>query len=195
MAQMNPKVDAFINGAKKWQAEYIKMREIALSCELEEDLKWMHPCYSLNGKNVVLFHGFKDYCAYLFMKGALLEDPAGILVIQTENVQSARQIRFTDVDQIIELEPVLKAYIQQAIEIEKAGLKVELKPTTEFKMADEFKQKLEADPALQTAFKGLTPGRQHAYLLHFSSPKQSSTRAARVEKCIPQILAGKGLND
>lgn len=192
---MNPKVDAFINGAKKWQAEYIKMREIALSCELEEDLKWMHPCYSLNGKNVVLFHGFKDYCAYLFMKGALLEDPAGILVIQTENVQSARQIRFTDVDQISELEPVLKAYIQQAIEIEKAGLKVELKPTTEFKMADEFKQKLEADPALQAAFKGLTPGRQRAYLLHFSSPKQSSTRSARVEKYIPQILAGKGLND
>jgi uncharacterized protein YdeI (YjbR/CyaY-like superfamily) len=129
------------------------------------------------------------------MKGALLEDPAGILVIQTENVQSARQIRFTDVDQISELEPVLKAYIQQAIEIEKAGLKVELKPTTEFKMADEFKQKLEADPALQAAFKGLTPGRQRAYLLHFSSPKQSSTRSARVEKYIPQILAGKGLND
>lgn len=192
---MNPKVDVFINGAKKWQAEYIKMREIALSCGLDEDLKWMHPCYSLNGKNVVLFHGFKDYCAYLFMKGALLEDPAGILVIQTENVQSARQIRFTDVDQIIELEPVLKAYIQQAIEIEKAGLKVELKPTTEFKMADEFKQKLESDPALQAAFKGLTPGRQRAYLLHFSAPKQSATRLARVEKCIPQILAGKGLND
>lgn len=192
---MNPKVDVFINGAKKWQAEYIKMREIALSCGLDEDLKWMHPCYSLNGKNVVLFHGFKDYCAYLFMKGALLEDPAGILVIQTENVQSARQIRFTDVDQISELEPVLKAYIQQAIEIEKAGLKVELKPTTEFKMADEFKQKLESDPALQAAFKGLTPGRQRAYLLHFSAPKQSATRLARVEKCIPQILAGKGLND
>lgn len=195
MAQVNPKVDAFINGAKKWQAEYIKMREIALSCGLDEDLKWMHPCYSIDGKNVVLFHGFKEYCAFLFMKGVLMKDPAGILIIQTENVQSARQIRFTDVDQIIELEPVLKAYINEAIEIEKAGLKVDLKPTAEFKMAEEFKQKLDADAALKTAFESLTPGRQRAYLLYFSAPKQSATRLARVEKCLPQILAGKGLND
>ena len=195
MAQFNPKVDAFINGAKKWQAEYIKMREIALACGLDEDLKRMHPCYSIDGKNVVLFHGFKEYCAFLFMKGVLMKDPAGILIIQTENVQSARQIRFTDVDQIIELEPVLKAYINEAIEIEKAGLKVDLKPTAEFKMAEEFKQKLDADATLKTAFESLTPGRQRAYLLHFSAPKQSATRLARVEKCLPQILAGKGLND
>ncbi len=195
MAQTNPQVDAFVNGAKKWQAEYKKLREIVLATDLTEEFKWMHPCYAYEGKNVLIIHGFKEYCAILFVKGALLKDPAGVLITQTENVQSARQVRFTELDEIIELEPVLKAYIHEAIEIEKAGLKVELKPTSEFRMPDEFKQKLDADSTLKKAFEGLTPGRQRAYLLHFSAPKQSSTRSARVEKCLPQILAGKGLND
>lgn len=195
MAQTNPQVDAFVNGAKKWQAEYKKLREIVLATDLTEEFKWMHPCYSFEGKNVLVIQGFKEYCAILFVKGVLLKDPAGVLITQTENVQSARQVRFTELDEIIELEPVLKAYIQEAIEIEKAGLKVNLKPTSEFRMPDEFKQKLDADAALKTAFESLTPGRQRAYLLHFSAPKQASTRSARVEKCIPQILAGKGLND
>jgi uncharacterized protein YdeI (YjbR/CyaY-like superfamily) len=195
MFQTNPQVDAFVNGAKKWQAEFKKLREFVLATDLSEDFKWMHPCYSYEGKNVLILQGFKEYCAILFVKGVLLKDPAGVMITQTENVQSARQVRFTELDEIVELEPVLKAYIQEAIEIEKAGLKVDLKPTAEFKMAEEFKQKLDADAALKTAFESLTPGRQRAYLLHFSAPKQSATRLARVEKCLQQILAGKGLND
>ena len=192
---MNPKVDTFISKAIRWQEEYKKLRTIALSCQLTEELKWGVPCYTFENKNVVLIHGFKEYCALLFVKGALLKDNKGILIIQTENVQAARQIRFTNLQQIIELEPDLKAYIEEAIEVEKAGLKVEFKPTTEFAMPAEFQKKLDEVPTLKTAFEALTPGRQRAYLLHFSTPKQSVTRQARIEKCIPQILAGKGLND
>ena len=192
---MNPKVDTFISKATRWQEEYKKMRTIALSCQLTEELKWGVPCYTFENKNVVLIHGFKEYCALLFVKGALLKDDKGILIIQTENVQAARQIRFTNLQQIIELEPDLKAYIEEAIEVEKTGLKVEFKPTAEFAMPAEFQKKLDEVPALKTAFEALTPGRQRAYLLHFSAPKQSATRQTRVEKCIPQILAGKGLND
>lgn len=195
MAQLNPQVDAFINKATKWQAEYKKLREIVLSTDLDEDLKWMHPCYSYEGKNLIIIHGFKEYCAILFIKGALLKDPAKILITQTENVQAGRQARFTDLDEIIELEPVLKAYILESIEAEKAGLKIDFKPTSEFVLTEEFKKKLDGDAALKAAFEALTPGRQRGYLLYFSGAKQASTREARVEKCIPQILAGKGLND
>jgi uncharacterized protein YdeI (YjbR/CyaY-like superfamily) len=192
---MNPKVDVFLSKAKQWRKEFEKLRTIVLDCGLTEEFKWMHPCYTLEGSNVVLIHGFKEYCALLFMKGALLKDARGILVQQTENVQAARQARFTDVREIIKLEPILKAYIQEAIAAEKAGLEVKLKKTSEFKMPDEFRKKLDAAPALKTAFKALTPGRQRGYLLYFSAAKQSGTRAARVEKCAPQILKGKGLND
>jgi len=192
---MNPKVDTFLDKAKKWKDEFEKLRAICLDCGLNEEYKWMHPCYTYNNSNVVLIHGFKEYCALLFHKGSFLKDTHGILIQQTENVQAARQIRFTNVKEIIELESVLKSYIFQAIEVEKAGLKVELKKTKEFEMAEEFKQKLEELPALKTAFKAMTPGRQRAYLLHFSQPKQSKTRESRIEKYIPHILAGKGLND
>jgi uncharacterized protein YdeI (YjbR/CyaY-like superfamily) len=192
---MNPKVDTFLDKAKKWKDEFEKLRAICLDCGLNEEYKWMHPCYTYNNSNVVLIHGFKEYCALLFHKGSLLKDTHGILIQQTENVQAARQIRFTNVKEIIELESVLKSYIFQAIEVEKAGLKVELKKTKEFEMAEEFKQKLEELPALKTAFNAMTPGRQRAYLLHFSQPKQSKTRESRIEKYIPHILAGKGLND
>lgn len=195
MKNANPKVDKFIDRAEKWQEEYKKLRQIVLDCELTEDLKWGVPCYTLNNKNVILIHGFKDYCAYLFVKGALLQDAAGILIQQTENVQSARQIRFTNVDEIDELEPVLKAYISEAIEVEKAGLKVEMKKTEEYEVPDEFQQKLDSLPALKDAFEALTPGRQRAYLYYFSSAKQSKTREARIEKYIPQIMEGRGLND
>jgi uncharacterized protein YdeI (YjbR/CyaY-like superfamily) len=192
---MNPKVDFFFNKAKQWQEEYEKLRMIALNCGLTEELKWGCPCYTLNKQNIVLIHGFKEYCAYLFFKGALLTDSHGILIQQTRDVQSARQIRFTNVVEIAELEPVLKAYIYEAIEVEKAGLKVELKKTSEFNMPEEFQSKLNQIPALKTGFEALTPGRQRGYLLYFSAPKQSKTREARVEKYIPQILAGKGLDD
>ncbi|MEZ5103259.1 MAG: YdeI family protein [Draconibacterium sp.] len=192
---MNPKVDTFLDKAKKWKDEFEKLRAICLDCGLNEEYKWMHPCYTYNNSNVVLIHGFKEYCALLFHKGSLLKDTHGILIQQTENVQAARQIRFTNVKEIVELESVLKSYIFQAIEVEKAGLKVELKKTKEFEMAEEFRQKLEELPALKTAFKAMTPGRQRAYLLHFSQPKQSKTRESRIEKYIPHILAGKGLND
>jgi len=195
MDKMNPKVDGFIKRAEKWQEEYKTLRMIVLDCGLTEELKWGVPCYTFEKKNIVLIHGFKDYCAILFVNGALLKDAAGILIIQTENVQAARQVRFTNVDEIAELEPILKAYIYEAIEAEKAGLKVNYKNTSEFKMPEEFKIKLYEIPALKTAFDALTPGRQRAYLLYFSSPKQSNTRAARVEKYLPQILNGKGLND
>jgi uncharacterized protein YdeI (YjbR/CyaY-like superfamily) len=192
---MNPKVDFFFNKAKQWQDEYEKLRTIALNCGLTEELKWGCPCYSLNKQNIVLIHGFKEYCAYLFFKGALLSDTHGILIQQTENVQSARQIRFTNLHEIIDLESTLKAYIFEAIEVEKAGLKVEFKKTEEFKVCAEFQYKLDHIPALKTAFEALTPGRQKGYLLYFAQAKQSKTREARVEKYIPQILDGKGLDD
>lgn len=191
----NPRLDGFFVKAKKWQEEFGELRRIILDCQLTEDLKWMHPCYMFQGKNVVLIHGFKEYCAVLFFKGALLQDAHGILVQQTENVQAERQIRFTNVQEITAMEPVLKAYIHEAIEVEKAGLEVEYKKTREFAIPDEFQSKLDEFPALKTAFEALTPGRQRAYILYFSQPKQAKTREARVEKCILQILEGKGLDD
>lgn len=192
---MNPKVDFFFNKAEKWQIEYEKLRTIVLDCGLIEELKWGVPCYTFQKHNVVIIHGFKDYCALLFHKGVLLHDADRILTQQTENVQATRQIRFTSIQEIINLEPILKTYIYEAIEIERAGLKVELKKTTEFKTAEEFQIKLDESPALKAAFEALTPGRQRAYLLHFSAPKQAKTREARVEKCMPNILNGKGLTD
>jgi uncharacterized protein YdeI (YjbR/CyaY-like superfamily) len=195
MNKLNPKVDAFLKRSKTWRAETEKLRAIILDCGLTEELKWGVPCYTLQKSNIVLIHVFKEYCALLFFKGALLRDPQHILIQQTENVQAARQIRFTNVHEIIDLEPVLKAYVERAIEVEKAGLKVELKKTTEFVIPEEFQEKLDESPALKTAFAGLTPGRQRGYLLHFSAPKQSKTRESRVEKCIKQILEGKGLDD
>ena len=193
--RINPKVDFFFNNAKQWQEEFEQLRTIVLDCGLTEELKWGVPCYTYQNSNIVLIHGFKGYCALLFHKGALLKDPVGILIQQTENVQAARQIRFTNIEEIVEMEHILKAYIQEAIEVEKAGLEVEYKETSEFNMPEEFQERLDASPDLKTAFEVLTPGRQRGYLLYFSGAKQSKTRAARVEKYIPQILAGKGLND
>jgi uncharacterized protein YdeI (YjbR/CyaY-like superfamily) len=195
MNRMNPKVDVLLTKAKKWQEEFRKLRRIILDCGLTEELKWGKPCYTFEKSNIVLIHGFKDYCALLFFKGALLTDANGILVQQTENVQSARQIRFTNVREIVEMEPILKAYIYEAIEVEKAGLKVNFKKTSEFKIPEEFQNKLDETPALKKAFAALTPGRQRGYLFYFSQPKQSKTRESRVEKCMRQILNGKGLND
>ncbi len=192
---MNSKVDEFLNKAPKWQEEFEQLRAIALDCGLTEELKWGNPCYTFQEKNIVLIHGFKEYCALLFFKGALLHDTHGVLIQQTENVQAARQIRFTNIKEITELQPKLKAYIFEAVEVEKAGLEVNFKKSTEFAVADEFRDKLNEMPALKIAFEALTPGRQRAYLLHFSQPKQSKTREARIEKCIPQILNGKGLMD
>ncbi|WP_429842367.1 YdeI/OmpD-associated family protein [Brevibacillus sp. FIR094] len=194
-SKTNPKVDEFLGKAKTWKAEYEKLRRIVLDCELTEDFKWMHPCYTFEKKNIVLIHGFKEYCALLFQKGALLKDPNGILIQQTENVQAARQIRFTNVDEIMEMESILKAYIQEAIEVEKAGLEVNLKKHEEYIIPEELQKKMDEIPTLKTAFEALTPGRQRAYILHFSAPKQAKTREARVEKCMQQILDGKGLND
>jgi uncharacterized protein YdeI (YjbR/CyaY-like superfamily) len=195
MNAMNPKVDFFFTKAEQWQAEYKKLRNIVLDCPLTEELKWGVPCYTFEKSNVVLIHGFKEYCAILFVKGVLLKDPKGILIQQTENVQSARQVRFTSVQEISKLEPILKAYIHEAIEVEKAGLKVAYKAPAEFKMPEELIDKLEGVPGLQDAFEALSPGRQHAYIYYFSAPKQSTTRVSRIEKYVPQILAGKGLND
>ncbi len=195
MNRMNPKVDAFLSKAKKWQEEFKKLRMIILDCGLTEELKWGKPCYMFQKSNIVLVHGFKEYCALLFFKGALLKDTKGILITQTENTQAARQIRFTNVREIVEMEPILKAYIYEAIEVEKTGLKVDFKKTTEYTIPEEFQTKLDEIPALKTAFKALTPGRQRAYILYFSAPKQSKTKASRVEKCVQQILNGKGLND
>ena len=192
---MNPKVNFYFTKAKNWQEELKLLRTIVLDCGLTEELKWGVPCYTLQKSNIVLIHVFKEYCALLFFKGALLNDTNGILVQQTENVQAARQIRFTTVREIVEMEAVLKAYIYEAIEVEKAGFKVNLKKTTEFKMPEEFKNKLNKNPTLKAAFDALTPGRQRAYMLHFSAPKQSKTRESRIEKSIEQILNGKGLND
>ncbi len=192
---MNPKVDGYLRKAKKWQKELAKLRTIILDCELTEELKWGCPCYTFQKSNIVLIHGFKEYCALLFFKGALLKDANGILIQQTENVQAARQIRFTNVREIVKMEPILKAYIHEAIEVEKAGLKVNYKKTSEFKIPEEFQKNLDEIPALKTAFEALTPGRQRGYLFYFSQPKQSKTRKSRVEKHMQQILNGKGLND
>ncbi|WP_184549606.1 YdeI/OmpD-associated family protein [Mucilaginibacter sp. FT3.2] len=192
---MNPKVDFYFNKTERWQQEIEKLRIIVLDTGLTEELKWGVPCYTFQNNNVLLIHVFKEYCAVLFFKGVLLNDAHGILVQQTENVQAVRQLRFTSVREIVDIVPILKAYIYEAIEIEKAGLKVNLKKTTEFAVPEEFQHKLEAIPALKTAFDALTPGRQRAYLLHFSAPKQAKTREARVEKYIQQILLGKGLDD
>lgn len=196
MNKTNPKVDAFLTRrGGKWQAEFEKLRKIILECPLTEDLKWGAPCYTFENRNVVLMHGFKEYCGLLFFKGALLRDPEGILIRQTETVQSVRQIRFTSVREIVKLKTILKAYILEAIEVERAGLKVNFKKTAEFSVAEEFQNKLDKSPALKRAFNALTPGRQRAYLLHFSSAKQAKTREARVEKWTPQILKGKGMDD
>jgi uncharacterized protein YdeI (YjbR/CyaY-like superfamily) len=192
---MNHKVDFYFNEAKKWQEELERLRMIVLDCQLTEELKWGAPCYTFQKRNIVLIHVFKEYCAFLFFKGALLKDANDILIQQTENVQAARQIRFTNVREIVKMEPILKAYIYEAIEVEKAGLKVDLKKTTEFAISEEFQQKLDQISALKTAFYALTPGRQRAYLLYFSTPKQSKTRESRVEKWMQQILNEKGLND
>ncbi|WP_010651500.1 YdeI/OmpD-associated family protein [Oceanobacillus massiliensis] len=190
----NPKVDEYLNNIEKWKEESEKLRTIILNCkELTEDFKWKHPCYTLEGKNIVLIHGFKEYCALLFHKGALLKDRHGILIQQTENVQAARQIRFTNVQEIMELEPLLKAYIHEAIEVEKAGLQVTL--NTEITIPKELQDKFTEIPELKTAFESLTQGRQRAYSFYFSQPKQSKTRVSRVEKCLQQILDGKGLKD
>ncbi len=193
--QMNPKVDFYFNKAKKWQEEIAQLRTIALECGLTEELKWGCPCYTFQKNNIVLIHTFKEYCALLFFKGALLNDTEGILIQQTENVQAARQIRFANMLQIVEQEPILKAHIYEAIEVEKAGLTVELKKTKEYTVPQEFQTKLDTIPALKTAFEALTPGRQRGYLLYFSQAKQAKTREARVEKYMPQIMNGKGLED
>jgi uncharacterized protein YdeI (YjbR/CyaY-like superfamily) len=195
MNRTNPKVDFYFSKSKKWQEEIKKLRTIVLDCPLTEELKWGSPCYTFQKSNIVLIHVFKEYCALLFFKGALLKDADGILIQQTKNVQAARQIRFTKVREIVQMEPILKAYIHEAIEVEKAGLKVKFKKTSEFAVPEEFQKKLDAIPALKTAFAALTPGRQRAYIFYFSAPKQSKTRESRVEKCMRQILNGKGLND
>lgn len=195
MNNMNPKVDWYFNKTEKWQKELEQMRAIVLSCGLTEELKWGNPCYTFQKSNIVLIHVFKEYCAFLFFKGSLLKDGNHILIQQTKNVQVARQIRFKNVREIVKMGPILKAYIYEAIEVEKAGLKVNLKKTAEYSIPEEFQIKLDENPALKKAFKGLTPGRQRAYLLYFSQPKQSKTRESRVEKYMKQILNGKGLND
>ncbi|MCY8927281.1 YdeI family protein [Bacillus subtilis] len=194
-SRTNPKVDEFLSKAKKWKEEFEKLRTIILECELTEDFKWMHPCYTYHNKNIVLIHGFKEYCALLFHKGALLQDTDGILIQQTENVQAARQVRFTNVQEINELENILKAYIHEAIEVEKAGLKVEVNKNIELNIPEELQNKFDEIPALKTAFEALTPGRQRAYTLYFSQAKQSKTRESRVEKYVQKILDGKGLKD
>lgn len=195
MNTKNPEVDWFFDKDTKWQQEYAALRAIVLDCGLTEELKWGQPCYTLKTKNIVLIHGFKDYCALLFFKGALLKDPHGILIQQTENVQATRQIRFTDVREIADVERIVKTYVYEAIEVEKAGLKVSMKKTSDFTVPEEFQAKLDGNPALKKAFEALTPGRQRAYLFYFSQAKQSKTRVARVEKHIPKILDGKGLED
>lgn len=195
MNQRNPKVDAILRNTSNWREEFEALRAIALDCGLTEELKWYQPCYTLENKNIVLIHGFKEYCALLFFKGVLLKDPKRILIQQTENVQAGRQIRFTNLREIVKMKPVLKAYIHEAVEVEKAGKRVKLKKTDDFKIPDEFQRKLKELPALKSAFEALTPGRQRGYIFHFSQPKQSKTREARVERCMPQIFNGKGLDD
>ena len=192
---MNPKVDFYFTKAQKWQAALLKLREIVLDCQLTEELKWGCPCYTFGKANIVLIHAFKEYCALLFFKGALLKDPAGILVQQTENVQSGRQVRFTGPDDIAGQEATLKAYIYAAVEVEEAGLKVEMKKTTEYSIPEEFQKRLDESPELKEAFGALTPGRQRGYMLHFAAPKQSKTRESRIDKALPLIFEGKGLTD
>jgi len=195
MNKTNPKVDAVLRQAKNWQEELQTLRTIVLDCGLTEELKWYQPCYTCEGRNIVLIHGFKEYCALLFFKGVLLKDPKGILIQQTENVQAGRQIRFTNVREIVKMKAVLKAYIHEAIEVEKAGLKVKLKKTADFNIPEEFQTKLDESPALKTAFRALTPGRQRGYLFYFSQAKKSETRAARVEKSMQRIFDGKGFDE
>lgn len=195
MSETNPKVDWYFKNEEKWQEEVKALRMIMLDSPLTEELKWGVPCYTYQKNNIVLIHVFKEYCAILFHKGVLLKDPEGILIQQTENVQSARQVRFTHLQEIVKLEAVIKTYVAEAIEIEKSGIKVPFKKATEFAVADEFQAKLDEIPELSTAFYALTPGRQRAYLLFFGAPKQSKTREARVEKYVEQILNGKGLDD
>ena len=192
---LNPKVDEFISNSSKWQVEFQKLRMIVLECQLSEEVKWGVPCYTFPKSNIVLIHGFKEYCALLFFKGALLHDANGILVQQTENVQAGRQIRFTSIQEIIEMEAILKTYIYEAIKVEKSGLKVDMKKNTEIVIPEELQNKFDEILALEAAFKALTPGRQRAYILYFSEPKQPKTRESRVEKSIQQILNGKGLNE
>lgn len=194
-SRMNPQVDEYLRKAKKWQEESKKLRTIILDCGLIEESKWGKPCYTFQGSNVVIIQGFKECCALLFCKGALLKDANRILIQQTENVQAARQLRFTNVREIVETEPILKAYVHEAVEVEKAGLEVNYKKTSEFAVPAELQTKLDTTPALRKAFEALTPGRQRAYLLYFAAPKQSKTRESRIEKCTPQILKGQGLND
>ena len=194
-AKRNPEVDAYLNSAKKWQKEMKRLRPIILDSGLTEELKWGHPCYTFQESNVVIIQGFKEYCALLFCKGALVKDPNEILIQQTENVQAARQIRFTNLREIVEMEPVLKAYIHEAIRVEKTGLEVKYKKTSEFSIPEELQKRFDESPAFKTAFGALTPGRQRGYILHFSAAKQSKTREARVEKWKQQILKRKGLND
>jgi len=194
-SKTNPKVDFFFKKTEQWQEEFEKLRRIVLNCPLTEELRWGKPCYTFQNSNIVLIHGFKEYCALLFFKGVLLKDARGILIQQTENVQAARQVRFTDVREIVKMAPVLKAYIDEAIEVEKAGLKVAYKKPAEFKIPEELKHKFREIPALKTAFYALTPGRQRGYQLYFSGAKQSKTRETRIAKCMKKILKGKGLND
>lgn len=191
----HPRVDAFLKASKQWREEFEELRSVALECPLTEELKWRHPCYTLGSANIVLIHGFKEYCALLFFKGALLKDPKGILIQQTKNTQAARQLRFTSVAEIRKQRSTIKEYILQAVEVEKAGMEVEFKETSKFEIPEEFQKQLRANRALKKAFETLTPGRQRAYLLHFSGAKQSKTRESRIEKCTPRILAGKGLKD
>ncbi|MGA1978254.1 MAG: DUF1801 domain-containing protein [Bacteroidales bacterium] len=192
---MNPKVDVFLNKAEKWQEEFEKLRMIILGCGLTEELKWGKPCYMFQNSNIVIIQGFKEYCALMFFKGALLNDANDILIKIGENTQAGRQIQFTNVPEIVEMESIIKAYINKAVEVEKAGLKVNFKRISEFTIPEEFKNKLNEIPALKIAYNSLTPGRQRAYIFYISAPKQSKTRESRVEKCIQQILKGKGLND
>ncbi|HVX25575.1 MAG TPA: DUF1801 domain-containing protein [Parafilimonas sp.] len=195
MNNTNPKVDWFFDKAEKWKKEFEKLRMIILDCGLDEELKWGQACYTFEGKNIVLIHGFKEYCALLFFKGALLNDPENILIQQTENVQSPRQVRFTNLKEIVNMDKVLKSYIYEAIEVERAGLKVKLKETADYKMPAELQTILNKNKAFKKAFDALTPGRQRGYIFYFSQPKQSKTREARIEKYTQQILDGKGLND
>ncbi len=192
---MNRKVDHYLHLAKKWREEQTLLRELILQCKLDEDYKWMHPCYSLNEANVVLIHAFKDYCALLFFKGVLMADKKSMLIQQTENVQDRRQMRFTGLDEIVKNKAAIVSYIKEAIRVEQSGAKVQFKSTAEFEMPEEFQSKLKKDKVLKAAFEKLTPGRQRGYLLHFSSAKQSATRESRIAKCMPKILAGKGLDD
>lgn len=191
----NPKADWFFDKETKWQKEYAQLRMIILDCGLDEEIKWGCPCYTFQNRNIILIHGFKEYCAVLFFKGALLNDANNILIQQTENVQAPRQVRFTNVKEITNLEKILKAYIYEAVEVERAGLQMKLKKTADFKIPEEFQKKLHENKALKKAFEALTPGRQRGYIFYFSQPKQSKTREARVEKYIPHILEGRGLND